>query len=129
MHGKGSMVTAFKPGAGLRRGRELVFDETDYRDTVRMQAQDARETARALRSDVLESRRRAQQAIADARALSYVCALPAGTFVGRCAWCERYRVGDEWLAVTRSQAFGRAEVTHSICEDCIAGLRETGVSS
>ena len=44
----------------------------------------------------------------------------------RCAWCGRYRVGDEWLTVERPAAGAR--VSHGICPDCVEALRNTGQS-
>lgn len=130
MHRKGSIVTAAQPGTRSRRSRDSAFEETDYRDAIRMQARDARETARALRAQAQDSRQRARRAIDEARALSYLCALRTGALVGRCAWCERYRrIGGDWLTVTRSRMLEAVDVTHGICEDCISALRERGQSS
>lgn len=129
MHRKGSMVSVAQAGTRSRRSREPAFEETDYRETIRIQARDARETARALRAQAQDSRQRARHVIDEARALSCVCALRTGALVGRCAWCERYRIGGDWLTVTRSRMLEAVDVTHGICEDCISALRERGQSS
>jgi hypothetical protein len=47
----------------------------------------------------------------------------------RCAWCGRYRVGEEWVPVGPVPAFSEAaHVTHGICDECIAALRDSGMS-
>jgi hypothetical protein len=49
--------------------------------------------------------------------------------VTRCAWCSRYRFGDRWVVVEEAPAFtGFQDVTHGICEDCVAALRASGMS-
>ena len=113
---------------GTPHGHDLGFEEADYWDTIRMEARDARETAYAARMRARDTRERAQQAVADARALAYMCMLGADAFVGRCAWCGRYRIDGEWLPVSRTRFMQRRRVTHSICEDCTTGLREDGQS-
>lgn len=56
MHRKGSMVSVAQAGTRSRRSRESAFEETDYWDTIRMQARDARETGRALCAQAQDSR-------------------------------------------------------------------------
>ena len=47
----------------------------------------------------------------------------------RCAWCSRYRVGDRWVRLQQAPPFiGKAHLSHGICPDCIASLREQGLS-
>jgi hypothetical protein len=45
----------------------------------------------------------------------------------RCAWCSRYRFGEQWVLVEEPSATA-ADVTHGICEDCMAALRASGMS-
>jgi hypothetical protein len=55
--------------------------------------------------------------------------LREGMLVGRCAWCSRYRLAGRWVVVERmpkSAVFTSA--THTICDDCLQALRETGMS-
>lgn len=47
----------------------------------------------------------------------------------RCAWCSRYRFGEQWVLVEERPAFtDSADVTHGICEECMAALRAAGMS-
>ena len=56
-------------------------------------------------------------------------ALRDGMLTTRCAWCSRYLARDEWVRVTHAIPFAeRAKVSHSICPDCVAALRESGMS-
>jgi len=82
--------------------------------------------------------RRAEAAIRAAervRARSeVVVAVSAATrgpgIVTRCAWCGRYRFGDQWVVVAEVPHFGEFEdVTHGICEDCVEKLRAAGLSA
>jgi hypothetical protein len=46
--------------------------------------------------------------------------------IARCAWCDRYEVGDRWLPKEDVAAFLRDDgstVTHGICPDCVEELR------
>jgi hypothetical protein len=47
----------------------------------------------------------------------------------RCAWCGRYRVGDRWLPLGEVPEHTGADVSHGICPDCVAALRNTGKSA
>lgn len=49
-------------------------------------------------------------------------------FTTRCAWCGRYRVGDRWVAVKDVPSIKESSTTHGICEDCMAALRDAGLS-
>jgi hypothetical protein len=52
-------------------------------------------------------------------------ALP-DALITRCAWCDRYEVGSQWLAKADVAAFLRDDgstVTHGICADCVADLQ------
>ena len=57
-----------------------------------------------------------------------------GALPRRCAWCERFCVDGEWIVGRRDadstdsvHAHG-ASMTHTICDDCIGRLQETGRS-
>jgi hypothetical protein len=54
-----------------------------------------------------------------------------GAMSARCAWCGRYRVGERWLAVGELPAAAKAKapVSHGICPDCVAALRDAGKSA
>jgi hypothetical protein len=48
----------------------------------------------------------------------------------RCAWCSRYRVGERWLlARKRDPPPDAVDVSHGICPDCLAALRDAGLSA
>jgi hypothetical protein len=48
----------------------------------------------------------------------------------RCAWCGRYRVGERWLpAGELPEGVVAASVSHGICPDCVAALRDAGKSA
>ena len=41
----------------------------------------------------------------------------------------RYRLEERWVLVEDAPAFAEhADLTHGICEDCVAGLRASGMS-
>ena len=110
------MVTASQPRTGDRHVRELGDEETCDSDVLPAEAQDAREVA--------------QQIKAEARAVTQVSmALHDGAFISRCAWCGRYRIGDDWMTVSRSRVIHQSRTTHGICEDCMAALRGAGHSA
>ena len=51
----------------------------------------------------------------------------ANELLVRCAWCERIKVDDAWIAVTEMQAAQPTPDTvmqhsHGICPDCFAQL-------
>jgi hypothetical protein len=46
----------------------------------------------------------------------------------RCAWCGRYRSGDLWLELGEDDAPDPGRISHGICADCLAGLRDCGDS-
>jgi hypothetical protein len=47
----------------------------------------------------------------------------------RCAWCGRYRAGDRWFRLDRPPSFiEEGGLSHGICPDCIAELRNEGMS-
>ena len=53
--------------------------------------------------------------------------------VTRCAWCERYEVGNRWLPEKKIKTFLRggdwmSDATHGICPDCVQSLRRRGLS-
>ena len=92
-----------------------------YEDLV-ARALIAQEQARSLTVEAARVSRLAR-IVREARA--------GGAMLLRCAWCERLRVGDEWL---RLDAIGSGQTriaeqvvqrsTHGICPDCFA--RVTG---
>jgi len=45
--------------------------------------------------------------------------------VTRCAWCERYLIDDEWVP---ADVPWPGRLTHGICPDCAARLKESGQS-
>jgi hypothetical protein len=56
--------------------------------------------------------------------------LREGAMSARCAWCGRYRVGELWLpAHAMPAAATAAPVSHGICPDCVAALRDAGKSA
>lgn len=56
--------------------------------------------------------------------------LREGEMSARCAWCGRYRVGERWLSPDDLPDVAAATpVSHGICPDCIAALRDTGKSA
>jgi hypothetical protein len=72
----------------------------------------------------------ARETVAHSRELAWLLgAAIEGAFASRCAWCSRYRVGDRWLeAGRRRPPIPPSRTTHTICEDCVAALREAGLS-
>lgn len=47
----------------------------------------------------------------------------------RCAWCGRYRVDDRWVKLGQAPPFIRkADLSHGICPECTAALRDQGLS-
>ena len=48
----------------------------------------------------------------------------------RCAWCSRFRLDTEWVIVEEPPGFvGFGDVSHGICDDCVAELRSAGLSA
>ncbi len=68
---------------------------------------------------------RPQKLWAEARATLARCGL-----IARCAWCERFRLGDSW--VDASEIGGTLDpfeqTTHTICSLCDHGLRVLGLA-
>ena len=51
--------------------------------------------------------------------------------VTRCAWCDSYEVGAQWLARAEVAGFLRddgSSVTHGICPECLAELQRRKLS-
>jgi hypothetical protein len=47
----------------------------------------------------------------------------------RCAWCLRFCVNGLWVPGRRADdGAALCATTHTICEDCIEGLRQQGLS-
>jgi len=71
----------------------------------------------------------AQRLVADAEVADVVAHLARGSLASRCAWCGRYRVGTHWVTVDRAlESDETAGISHGICPDCVAILRDTGMS-
>jgi hypothetical protein len=52
--------------------------------------------------------------------------MPFKDLVLKCAWCGRYRAGDDWVELEGDEAPDAARVTHGICPECLASLRASG---
>jgi hypothetical protein len=71
----------------------------------------------------------AQEIVADPEVLARVSVVRAGTgLISRCAWCGRYRVGGHWFVVEPKPKGLENKTSHGICDDCVAVLREAGMS-
>lgn len=71
----------------------------------------------------------AQEIVADPEVLAQVSLVRAGTgLISRCAWCGRYRVGSGWFVVEPKPQGLENKTSHGICDDCVAVLREAGMS-
>jgi hypothetical protein len=69
---------------------------------------------------------RAQELWAEARAT-----LAERGLVARCAWCERYRLGDGWVSANEigGPLDPIRDTTHTICSPCDHRLRMIGLSA
>lgn len=86
-----------------------------------------------LQDELLRRAQKAVDAAAEVVAHSQVLAsvssaLRDGTLTSRCAWCGRYRIAERWVVVGRGDMIERTHTTHGICEDCVAALRDAGLS-
>jgi hypothetical protein len=86
-----------------------------------------------LREALLRRAREAVDTAAETVAHSLVLTTVAtdireGGMTRRCAWCGRYLIGDQWVTVADSLFVERTRTSHSICDDCVASLREDGLS-
>jgi hypothetical protein len=71
----------------------------------------------------------AAEITADPEVLAHVTVVRAGTgLISRCAWCGRYRVGSRWFVVDPKPEGLENKTSHGICDDCVAVLREAGMS-
>jgi hypothetical protein len=71
----------------------------------------------------------AAEIVADPEVLARVSVVRSGTgLITRCAWCGRYGVGDRWFVVDPKPQGLENKTTHGICDDCVAVLREAGMS-
>jgi hypothetical protein len=87
-----------------------------------------------LEEDLLDRAQHAIDAAADIVAHSAVLTALSrhvrdGSLMARCAWCGRYRVGEDWVKLDGADAIERAEITHGICDECTAALRRSGLSA
>jgi hypothetical protein len=49
--------------------------------------------------------------------------------IARCAWCSRFRLHDRWLYAEEVPAVAEyANLTHTICDECLQALRDSGMS-
>ena len=59
-------------------------------------------------------------------------ALAGGSFIRRCAWCDRYALEHSWKRYSDDASFLRLvsgrRVTHTICDECARRLQATGLS-
>lgn len=56
-------------------------------------------------------------------------ALREGKLTSRCAWCGRFHVRDRWVVVEHMpELMVFPGTTHTICDDCVDLLRESGKS-
>jgi hypothetical protein len=53
-------------------------------------------------------------------------AVTTESLIARCAWCGRYRLGGGWVRLERPMRGIGA--THGICPDCVAALKDAGLS-
>jgi len=71
----------------------------------------------------------AAETVAESEVIAHLSAeLRGAGMTSRCAWCGRYRIGDRWVAATASSIIEHSRSTHTICDDCMAGLRDAGLS-
>lgn len=71
----------------------------------------------------------AAEIVADPEVLAQVSVVRAGPgLISRCAWCGRYRVGDRWFVVQPKPQGLENKTSHGICDECVAVLREAGMS-
>jgi hypothetical protein len=95
---------------------------------VASQADDER-LIEVLLGRVQEAVDAAHELVADPEVLAHVSTLRAGRgLISRCAWCGRYRVGGRWFVVEPKPEGLNDETSHGICDDCVAVLREVGMS-
>jgi hypothetical protein len=71
----------------------------------------------------------AAEIVADPEVLAHVSVVRAGTgLISRCAWCGRYRVGARWFVIEPKPQGLENKTSHGICDECVAVLREAGMS-
>lgn len=92
------------------------------------------EVVRALYRRVRLAAREAERVVARSQALASMRRVlgDESMLVRRCAWCNRFTLGDEWMAEAELPRFvpKRAveEATHTICADCESRLVREGKS-
>lgn len=83
----------------------------------------------ALLSRVQAAVDAAQEILADPEVVAHVSLVRAGKgLISRCAWCGRYRVGSHWFVVEPKPQGLEDNTSHGICDECVAVLREVGMS-
>jgi hypothetical protein len=71
----------------------------------------------------------AAEIVADPEVLARVSVVRAGTgLISRCAWCGRYEVGGRWFVIEPKPQGLENKTSHGICDECVAVLREVGMS-
>jgi hypothetical protein len=80
----------------------------------------------------IEAQERAESLVRDSHRIHNLAQLLRDADAGnvmlvRCAWCDSFRVGEEWLRLEaighgqlRITAAVRARASHGICEECLA---------
>lgn len=83
----------------------------------------------ALLGRAQEAVEAAEEIVADPEVLAHVSVVRAGTgLISRCAWCGRYRVGGRWFVIEPKPQELENKTSHGICDECVAVLREAGMS-
>jgi hypothetical protein len=66
--------------------------------------------------------------VAESEVMAQLAAVRRGKgLMSRCAWCSRFRVEGRWVVVEPWPGLEN-RTSHGICEDCVAALREVGMS-
>jgi hypothetical protein len=99
-----------------RYGRDTEMEEERLHEALLARAQEAMDAA--------------AEVVAHSEVITTVSSdLREGALTSRCAWCSRYRLRDgRWVAIRASVMIELADTTHSICDDCVRVLRDSGLS-
>lgn len=86
--------------------------------------------AHTLLARAAAASRRSEELVREALVLTETSAALRGEMAARCAWCGRYRLGEQWIGEEDLPGFSERfpEASHTICPDCVERLRETGQS-
>jgi hypothetical protein len=95
-----------------------------------VESEDDRRLHEALLRRAEEAVIAAEQIVATSLVMTSISTdLREGSLTSRCAWCGRYRVGeDRWVRVGPNVVVDMADTTHGICEDCVDALRAAGLT-